>query len=98
MNILTDEDKVDAAEAELRDAEEDVGDDPGGPGGAGPAQPRGRGQEGGVGDVRVGEVGGPRPPTQLLGVDDQQVHAVHADHTHGHQTWRVLCHRGQVYL
>ena len=86
LNILTDEDKVDAAEAELSDAEEHVGDDPDHPGRPRAAYPGGGGQEGRVRDVGVGQVRGPCPPAQLLGVYHQQMHAVHTDHAHHYQT------------
>ena len=67
LQVLADEDKVDAAEAELGDAEEDVGHDPGEARAGGPLQPgRGRGEEAGGRHVRVGQVRGARPPAQLL--------------------------------
>ena len=82
---MTDEYKVDTAEAELSDAEEHVRDLPGPVGhladGGG-----GGGEEAGVGDVAVGQIGGSRPPAQLLGVVHQEVHAVNTDDAHEDQT------------
>ena len=85
LKVLRDEDEVDTAEAQLSDAEEDVRDYPGHLG-APPEEAVAGGEEAGVGHLAVGEVGRPCPGTQLLGVTDQQVHAVDTDNTHKHQT------------
>ena len=64
---MADKDKVDTAEAQLSDTEEDVNQPPGSLGG--PPQPRTLG--GGktcLRHVGVGEEGEVRPPTQLLRV------------------------------
>ena len=84
LKVLRDEDEVDTAESQLSDAEEDVRDDPRRLG-ASPKEAVLGGEEAGVGHLAVGEVGGPCPGTQLLGVTNQQVHAVDTDNTHKHQ-------------
>ena len=85
LNILTNEYKVDTAEAQLSDAEEHVRDLPGQVGHLADGGGWG-GEEAGVGDVTVGQIGGPRPPAQLLGVVHQEVHAVNTDDAHEDQT------------
>ena len=84
LEVLRDEDEVNTTEAKLSDAEEDVRDYPGRPG-APPKGPVAGGEEAGVGHLAVGEVGRPGPGTQLLGVTDQEVHAVDTDDAHKHQ-------------
>ena len=88
LKVLADEDKVDTAEPELSDAEEDVRDQPGWPRDP-PERGVGGGEEAGVGHVAVGQVVGPSPGAQLLGVTNQQMHAVNTNDAHQHQT----CHR-----
>ena len=86
LKVLGDEDEVNTAEAKLSDAEEDVRHYPGDPG-APPEDVVAGGEEGGVGHLAVGQVGGPGPGTQLLGVPDQEVHAVDTDNSHQHQAF-----------
>ena len=84
LKVLGDEDEVDTAEAQHGEAEEGVRDDPGRLG-IPPEGPVAGGEEAGVGHLAVGEVGRPGPCTELLGVTDQEVHAVDTDNAHKHQ-------------
>ena len=64
---MADEYKVDAAEAELSDAEEDVNDPPGRPGSLPQSRVLGRGKAR-LRHVGIGKEGEFGPPTQLLGI------------------------------